>query len=179
MVDRKPELRTAFLGGGWKEVGVDPTSTGVEFDVLMSVEYATCAAVVTASGAEAVALWAETQAALAQLRIDGVLNPKLDLYLVFLVERLADSEIQGLQLVLDDTRVCRKICVELGDRSITEALDDIPFFATAKTRTGEDGFVRALPAAFEVIPDEVQHDLVLRSADTILNKLLAGEYKDR
>ena len=66
---------------------------------------------------------------LGRLRDKKDVGMKKDLYLVFFIREFDAKEIQDLRDVINDTHVCRKICLELNGHSLKETLNDIPFLS--------------------------------------------------
>ena len=112
MSEWRDELRTTFIDAGWKEQSVELLKNVDPFDGLFSGGFAICAIVSSQSSTQAINYWADIQRALAELRGNGSLAKSKDLYLLFLVEKVDESTLSDLQNILDDTHVCRKICLE-------------------------------------------------------------------
>jgi hypothetical protein len=68
--------------------------------------------------------WAAAQSALDELRQRPEHRMK-DFYLVFIVHALTEPHQQDLERLLDNPYVCRKLLVEIGDRSVKEALAEL------------------------------------------------------
>lgn len=168
------KLRDAFESNGWRWFELE---TSPEFDGLFSGGFATCAVVLSESASDVVRRWADFQGALAHLKAEKRLDELKDLYLVFIVERVDEASLGSVQRVLDDTRVCRKIILERGRRSLADTLDDIPFFSTPGTKLPADKGDVAQEVTPKGISAEIRQDLERRSAQHILERLLSGGYE--
>lgn len=176
MSDSKAELRRAFLDAGWDALDSNNEPEDPAFHGLFVGGFATCA-VVLAEGVSAVARnWRDMQGVLVQLRSERMVDPAKDLYLIFVVEQIENEMIDELQPVLDDNRVCRKICVERRGRSVREALEDISFFPTPATVASEEPKFPENDSVVEELPPKVRVDLERRAPEQIVERLLDGRY---
>ena len=176
MSELKLELRMAFQKAGWTEEAVDLPRRVDYFAGLFSGSFAICAVAISESSSQVIGCWADLQGALAELRSDGHLSKSKDLYLLFVVDAVDEGTLGDLQNVLDDTRVCRKICLERSNRTLSETLADVPFFLTPGLTLPDAGESANLFAVSSGLPEPVQHDLERRSAQVILDRLVDGEY---
>lgn len=169
------QLVEEFSRNGWASIALDAVP---RFDGIFHGGFATCAVVLANESSRVVGDWADFQGALAQLRTAGRLDRQKDVYLVFVVDKIETSALGGIQQALDDTRVCRKIVLERKGRSIGDTLNDIPFFSTPGTERpageADDGDLSSL----REIPAEARRDLERRSAEKVLERLIAGEYEE-
>ena len=178
MADWRQAIRDEFRGVGWHELPMPmPKQAGGEFDGLFSGDFAVCAIRVAGSAREVVNIWLELQAALAEFKLERLIDSGKDLYLLFVIDQVDEGSLVDLQRVLDDTRVCRKICLERRGRTIKEMLQDILFFSTPRTTAREEESRQAADVRLEGIPERVQRDLERRSPERILEALIAGEYE--
>lgn len=177
MSDQVPELRAAFTQAGWKGIEWTPAVGTPVVDCLFFGGFATCAVVLAEATSDVTNSWTDVQGLLAQLRIEGLINKSKDLYLVFVVERVDEELTAELQRALDDTRVCRKICLERRGRSLRETLNDIPFFPTPGTSPPKEALAGEEEELIEGLPAKVRSDLQQRSPEQILTRLLDGEYE--
>ena len=177
MSDWRNELRVAFEQAGWEQDAIELPRHVESFDGMFSGSFATCAVVCSQSSDQAIRYWADIQGALAELRSDGSLTKSKDLYLLFLVETVEERTLGELQNILDNTRVCRKICLERRGRTLRETLADVPFFPTPGLPTADNDVI---PEFFDILPslpEIIQKDLERRSAEHILEKLVDGDYE--
>ena len=166
MRDSGAELCRAFLDAGWEVMDSNRELGHPAIHGLFVGGFATCA-LVLAEGVSAVAMnWRDVQGELVQLRSDRVIDPTMDLYLIFVVGRIENDSTAELQRALDDNRVCRKICVERRGRSMRETLEDIPFFTTSATVAPGEREVHGGRERHRRTPSECAHRLGTTSART-------------
>ena len=177
MSEWRDDVRTTFEKAGWKEHVVELLRNVEPFDGLFFGGFAICAIVSSQSSSQAIMYWADIQGALAELRGSGSLAKSKDLYLLFLVEKVDESTLSKLQNILDDTHVCRKICLERRNRTLAETLDDVPFFLTPGLTPAEVDTTSKIVDVVSSLPELIQSDLERRSAEHILDKLVNGEYE--
>ena len=177
MSEWKDEIRQAFEQARWEEQSVELPHKVESFAGLFSGSFAICAVASSQSSDQVIESWAELQGALAELKSDGSLAKSKDLYLLFVVESVEESTLGDLQNILDDTRVCRKICLERRSRNLAETLADVPFFTTPGLPPVDDNSTSEIFDAIMQLPEAIQSDLERRSADYILGKLVNGEYE--
>src|SRR5262249_53977618 len=143
---------------------------------LFSGGHAVCAVRIGETSTEVTEIWPELQALIADIRTNEPREQERDYYLIFIVDRIAEGSLAAMQRMLDDTRVCRKMCLELRDRTLGDTLrDDLPFFSTPATEPLVPEPVIEAPT-LSGIPLQVQRDLELKSADRILESIIAGIY---
>jgi hypothetical protein len=175
MTDWPSEIRAEFLNAGWQELSRAAVAEG-QLHGLFVGAFAVCGVRVAESSFEVTDTWAALQASMAELKTEDLKDQPRDYYLIFIVNRVDDLSLRELQRVLDDTRVCRKICLERLGRSLGETLrDDIPFFSTPGTTSGAEPFVPDIP--LDGVSESVQRDLELKSAERILEALVATHLK--
>lgn len=165
------------MQAGWKEEAVELPRNVESFDGLFSGSFAICAIVSSQSSEQAIKFWADIQGTLAELRVNGTIAKSKDLYLLFLVETVDESTLSDLQNILDDARVCRKICLERRNRTLAETLDDVPFFLTPGLPPTEDDATSEIVDELSRLPELIQSDLERRGAVYILDKLVNGDYE--
>jgi hypothetical protein len=171
-----PVLRTEFLDAGWREL-IRPVVTEGRLHGLFVGGFAVCGVRVAESSVEVTEAWPELQAFMAELKAEDLKDQERDYYLIFLVSRIDDASLAALQRLLDDTRVCRKICLELRGRTLGDTLrEDLPFFSTPGTMASVDETIIEEPT-LTGIPAQVRRDLELKSAERILESLIAGAYE--
>lgn len=177
MSEWEDEIRVAFEQAGWEKQSVELPHKVESFAGLFSGSFAICAVASSQSSDQVVETWADLQGALAELKSGGLLAKSKDLYLLFVVDSVEESTLGALQNILDDTRVCRKICLERRNRNIAETLADVPFFPTPGLPSVDDNSTSVIIDAEMHLPEAIQSDLERRSADYILRKLVNGEYE--
>ena len=173
----RDEVRTMFETAGWKELPAELLRDVESFDGLYSGGFAICAIACSQSSSQAIKYWADIQSTLAELRGNNSLAKSKDLYILFIVEAVDESTLNDLQNILDDTRVCRKICLERRNRTLAETLDDLPFFSTPGLTLAEDDTTSRIVDVASGLPEPIQHDLERRSAKHILTKIVNGDYE--
>ena len=177
MSEWRDELRATFEDAGWQEQSIELLQNVESFDGLFSGSFAICAIVSSQSSSQAIENWEDIQGALAELRGNGTLAKSKDLYILFIVETVDENALSDLQKILDNPRVCRKICLERRERTIAETLDDVPFFSTPGLPVAAEDAASELIDVLSVLPELIQSDLERRSAEHILNKLVNGKYE--
>lgn len=177
MTEPHKELAEAFEAAGWEKLLPQYPDADVTFDGLFSGTFAVFAVLIANAPDSIRTGWTDYQGTLAQLLVDEVIDRKKDVYLVIIVEEVKQQMLEWLHRVLDDSHVCRKICLERRGRDLRETLDDIPFFSTPGTQPALD---RELPSdgnAIDSIPAMVRRDLERMSAERILEKLVTKGYE--
>jgi hypothetical protein len=172
-----PVVRTEFLNAGWQELIRSAVTDGSPLHGLFVGGFAVCGVRIAESSAEVIEIWPQLQALMGELKTEERKNQERDYYLIFVVDRVDDTSLAALQRMLDDTRICRKICLELRGRTLGDTLrDDVPFFSTPGT-TSDVEVSLSEDAPLAGLSDRVQRDLELKSAERILDSLIQGEYE--
>jgi len=172
----KQSIAAVLSAAGWRELPVGSGSTGQLLLAAFTCSFATVAFVPLDNAVDVAARWAECQVQFGHLVEQGKAAHRKDLYLVFLVPHIAKEAESGLSVVLGDTHVCRKICVEIRGREFAEVLKELPFVARRSSDCPPSaGNVIPLLAAVDLASD-LKDDLGKRSAPAILKKLLDGKY---
>ena len=175
----KPTLSPGFFqAAGWRVLGSDELPKTCQLDLVVETDYGILGLVLLENSAGVLDRWSGSQIELANVRRVRSSNQKVDLYLVFVVEEVPINLPAAIQEVESDTHVCRKTVLFQGMRSIEETLSELPFFkkTTVEVTTGESEII-SIGLSTPTLPDPVLRDLARASAATILEKLLAGEYK--
>lgn len=170
------ELRQLFIDAGWQDGCHKLSDDSSELHGLFSASFAVFAFAYSESSDSIVPNWSSMQGELAELRSKGILDKSKDIYLLFIVEAVEEDTLGELQSILDDTRVCRKICLERRGRSLSETLDDVPFFLTPGVPAIDERQTSPAIETFVELPINVQEALEKRSDRAILDALLAGEF---
>jgi hypothetical protein len=123
--------------------------------------------------------WPDLQAAVANARTLRPRGRLKDWYLVFIVPEVRDEDGPGIQDIINDTHVCRKIVLEKKERPLPEVLSEIPFFRLhrdpmiAPSVLPEDAVELSRPG----LPANLLVDLAKRSPKEIIKRSLKGKYK--
>ena len=160
-------------------VSLSAEAKQVGFSAICESVYAVIGIILSPEVNNIISGWTELQGYM--LKFQEVAKGKLrkDLYLVFIVPHIDSSQLHSIEAIINDTHVCRKICIEQRERSIKEALNDCGLIATdldvVKPKTlesiGQDGN--------QEISKEILNDLRTRSEKTIFEKLLDNGYESK
>lgn len=181
------QIIAIFLSNGWKEIPLSEEMKQAGLTGIYLCEYAAVGIVCVPGVAGIKACWANCQVYMSDLRDMENIGDQKDLYLVFIVQEI-DMDIDmsilsDLQSIINDTYVCRKICIELKQHegSLEKALMDTPFFKDmSKERQKDSQTPFADPGLMQnEIPSQLLDDLGRRSASVVLDRLLAGDYEDK
>ena len=172
-MELREQIAEAFRQAEWEEI---PIPAGSPLHGLFGSGYAAVAFLASEDSNELLRLWPECQNELLELKPQ--LGREKDLYLVLVTPRADDDQLNRFAEALSDTHVARKILVEVRDRSLEKALEDLAVFTSRRDKAADP--VVAAPGRHAVppgIPDSVLTDLGQRSSGVILGKLLAHEYE--
>ena len=149
--------------------------TGSEgLDATFANSYAIAGILFAESVEQVFVKWQQAQEGLRDLKASNSALRDSDAYLVILVPRI-DVRSERLSEVLDNTYVCRKICVEIDGTTIEEALRDLPFLALA-VRDDGSGIKTEIRGPRLGLPDSLLQDLMRVSPESLLDSLLEGKY---
>lgn len=178
MSDGDNHLENVFDSPEWRPVALSEKACESGLTCAFESNYAVVSVMLAPSVDLVLSRWPDCQVAVADLRQNAIKRSKKDLYLVFVVPHIPDELLPGLQGVVGDTRVCRKMCLEQGERRLEEVFMDTPFVRLAKAPVEDPGALAGsgLTAPGGPFTDEIINDLKRRSAEAILSKLLADEY---
>lgn len=170
-------LRSALTAAGWNEMSVGESSRTTCPDAAFGCDYALVGVQVSENVNRVLSSWAESQVALSSLR-ESKKGEWRDCYLLFIVDDIEDSAWDRLRDLINDTHDCQKICLERRGRSLEEVLRDAPFLNLSSLNKAEDV---ELPEAVSNLrksglPAKLIQDLSRKGAETILEKLLNGDY---
>jgi len=168
----KSELRAVFSSNNWEHKQLPDAS---KLDGLYESQLVIVGVVLCRDVNQVVELWAAGQGDLAALPLGEA--PK-DLYLVFVVDRIDDDELSTVQAVIDDTQVCRKICIELVGRELDEALLELSLFQRPEQVEKEKIAEFGDSDGKALLTEAILEDLASRSAGKILDKLVGGDYEE-
>ena len=172
------EVTKIFIPAGWQIMTLPENMREAGLDAIYMNNYAATGVVISSTISDVKAMWIQCQAEMANLRDKKDVGTEKDLYLVFFIREFDIKEIQDLRDVINDTYVCRKICIGLNDRSLRETLNDIPFLRLISQTESKSPEVTVEKISELKLPPEVENDLSQSAAETILDKLLAGKYKE-
>ena len=180
MKDNKEEISSVFKKAEWKEITLSHDMEKAGLNGIFVSGYAAVGVVIAGSTSDVVSCWTDCQLQMSDLRENKAVGMEKDLYLIFIVLDIDVSELSGLQTIVNDTHVCRKICIERKGRTLEETLMDTPFL---KVVVQPKKTARKVPDAGVVLseygmPHYLLKDLSSRSPVAILDRFLAGEYKN-
>ena len=175
------QIALAFKEAEWEEVPLSHDMEKAGLNGIFVSGYAAVGVVIAGSTSNVVSCWIDCQLQMSDLRKNKAVGMEKDLYLIFIVLDIDVSELSGLQTIVNDTHVCRKICIERKGRTLEETLMDTPFLKLVAQQERKDSQV---PNAIAELPKKhgmsrrLLDDLSSRSAGAILEKLLSGAYKN-
>ena len=171
------EVTKIFIFAGWQEIALSNDMQKAGLNAIYTNNYATVGVVISSTISDVKAMWNQCQGEMANLRNSKDVGTEKDLYLIFLIRKFDVKEIQNLRDMINDTYVCRKICLELNDRPLEETLNDIPFLRLISQTESKLPEVVVKKVPEQELPPMVEDDLSQNAAETILDNLLAGKYK--
>lgn len=174
----KHQVSNVFREDGWQALSLSEEAQKAGLLVAHACSFAAAGVVIAENVDQVLLSWADCQAAIAKFREDETVGHKKDLYLIFVVPAIDQSKLAALQVILDDTHVCRKICLEQAGRSLEETLPDSGLLTSHKYPETSDSSV---PDAVKQLMSkglskQLLGDLASRSPRTVLDNLLAGKY---
>ena len=170
----RPELNAiqeTFERYGWTSLQLHGS------EVLQAVfvsSYATAGILIADGVDQVLQTWEAAQENLRELRIGDPALREKDAYLVIVVPRV-DVQADSLREVLDNTYVCRKICVEFDGKTTEEALKELPFFSVV-TNNDRSRIEAEIRTSSQDLPEQLLQDLRKASAEVVLDGLLQGKY---
>ena len=175
------QIRHFFETSGWTEISPIENLKECGKMTIYTCEYATVGIVIASKEGKIIECWADCQVRMSDLRKNPKVGAKKDLYLIFIVEHIDENARLSLQMVTNDTHVCRKICIERGGRMLDEALMDIPFLKIEEQKGERYLEIKSILPEFEgrKFSKQLLKDLATRSANTILDRLLTDKYRGR
>ena len=180
MKDDAEQIAPVFKEAEWDEVSLSHDMEKAGLNGIFVCGYAAVGVVIAGSASDVVSCWTNCQLQMSDLRENKAVGMKKDLYLIFIVPDIDVSGLSGLQTIANDTHVCRKICIERKGRTLEEALMDTPFLKVVGQAKETD--TKAPDAAVVLsehgMPHHLLNDLSSRAPGTILDRFLAGEYKN-
>lgn len=171
-----PELRSiqeTFQRAGW--VDIDIPARGLEpLQAAFKSSYATAGILIADSVDQVLETWESAQEMLRELRNSDPNLRDNDAYLVMVLPRV-DMRADSLRDVLNNTDVCRKVCVEIDGRTVEKALEELPFFAVSKA-TDKSTLEAEIGTSTRDLPELLLEDLSKASAEAVLEGLLQEKY---
>lgn len=169
------QVSEIFRAANWNEI---PLSEEMQQPCLNGVyvcDYAAVGVVVCSTVKDVLSRWADCQVQISDLRQHVAVGLDKDLYLTFIFPEIDTTALGALQSIINDTHVCRKICIERRERTLKEALMDTPFFKVVD----QEKQLPEAPIDFEDhgLSQQLLEDLARRSSSVVLQKLLSGKYK--
>lgn len=146
------------------------------FSAIFESVYAVAGIAVLPNIKQAVSSWTEFQGLMLNYRNQPEGNTKKDLYLIFIVPFIDSSQLATIETMINDTHVCRKICIEQKGRSLNEALNDCGFITTIHSVLDSSERNLSNQASNQGLSEEILNDLRTRSEKTIFEKLLDNSY---
>jgi len=171
-----------FQSNGWIEVSLSEEMRQAGLDGIYVCKYAAAGVVFADDVSDIATRWANCQVQMSDLRDNQNVGTQKDLYLVFIIQELDMTAISILQGILNNTYVCRKICIEQNNgRSLEDALRDTPFFEAIGKGEQENVQMADIDSELEQneLPEKLQKYLAnaKQSASKVLDSLLDGEYR--
>ncbi len=160
--------------GEWKSLELAKALTELGFKEVSVSLYAVVGIVIVSKTQTIIEIWATCQAEMLTFK-KGMGNAK-DFYLIFIVPEIDGVYASSLEKILNDTFVCRKICIEQQGRSLKEALRDSGLTAISESN-------KSIPIDVveqitnEGFPKGLITDLGSRSAEAIIQKLISNTYE--
>lgn len=174
----KQQVSNVFREDGWQALPLSEDAQKAGLLAAHVCSFAAAGVVVAEDVDQVLVSWADCQGEVAKFREDEMVGHKKDLYLIFVVPSIDQSKLAALQIILDDTHVCRKICLERAGRSFEETLPDsglLRRYKHAKTAGASiPDAVKELVA--KGLSEQLLKDLTTRSARAVLDNLRDGKY---
>lgn len=165
-------LQTIFEESGWKTLDSTKSMKEAGLDGLFLSGYAAVGVSLLHGVEQVLENWPKCQSVMAELRDDPRVGKLKDLYLLFVMSKIHPSCVEALQVVCNDTHVCRKICIELGDRDIKDVIMETPFLKFELP----DQFLPSGSFPIGQVSELILQDLARSSKERILDHLLSGKY---
>jgi len=161
------DIEAAFSEFNWQSVSVSDSFA------VFSNEYALAGVAPSPNAEHILNRWSELQANLFELKKKAEFV-KRDLYLIFLLEEESPESWKQLQLVMDDTQVCRKIILPVRKRVSTEVLRDASLFQNIGASVAEQNATTPLAST---LGEALVNDLTKKSAWNIFERLMNNNYE--
>ena len=166
-------ISQTFENAGWTTVELPDKK---HLQAAFANSYALVGILIAADVEQVLRMWEGAQEEVRELKTSTPALRDNDAYLAIIVPNI-DTQTDRLNEVLDNTYVCRKVCVEIDGKTIEQALNELPFFALS---SGNDNI--PIEADFEQLghglSEALLQDLRKASADTLLQNLLDGKYRE-
>jgi hypothetical protein len=162
-----------FENAGWNMVELQDQN---DLHAVFTNSYALVGILVADDVEQVLRMWEGAQEEVRELKSSTPALRDNDAYLAIMVPHI-DAHTDRLNEVLDNTYVCRKVCVEIDGKTIEQALNELPFFAVS---SGNDKM--PIEAGIEPLehglPEVLLQDLRKAAPDTLLQNLLDGKYRE-
>ena len=175
------EITYLFKKANWDEIPLSNEMEKASLNGIFFSGYAAVGVVIASSVSDVVTCWIDCQLQMSDLREKRAVGKSKDLYLIFIVSDIDVSALFDLQTIVNDTHVCRKICIERKGRTLEETLMDTPFLKLVDHDEKIDSQVPNVVMELSKkngMTNLLLNDLSTRSAGAILERLLSGTYKN-
>lgn len=169
-------LEIVLKSTGWTKVQLTSEAEKIGLTTMFEAVYAIAGICLAPTVKEVVECWADCQSYMQDFKNTDSEKSRKDLYLILIVPTISPDELSKIEQIINDTHICRKICIELRGRSLLEALSDCGLITIGVKDTGIDIPDIILKVAGKQLPREALHDLATRSPKTIFDKLLNNAY---
>ena len=176
------QIAYLFKEADWDEIPLSNEMEEAGFTGIFVSGYAAVGVIIARSIIDVVNSWIDCQLQMSDLRENPAVGKSKDLYLIFIVSDIDVSALFDLQTIVNDTHVCRKICIERKGRTLEETLMDTPFLKLVDHDEKIDSQVPNVVMELSKkhgMSNLLLNDLSTRSAGAILERLLSGAYKNK
>lgn len=174
----KPSVSARFFqASGWRVLDSQELIGMSHLALVVEIDYAIMGLIFLEDSGRVLGIWQDCQIELAKLKEERSRKGKIDLYLVFVVGKVAVDSSAALQEIGNDTHVCRKTFLVQGTKTIEETISELPFFKKGVVEAREEPNLTSMDSESPTLPDAVLRDLGHASSATVLENLLAGKYK--
>ncbi len=176
------QIAYLFKEANWDEIPLSNEMKEAGLNGIFLSGYAAVGVAIASSVSGVVTCWIDCQLQMSDLRENQAVGKNKDLYLIFIISDIDVSALFDLQTIVNDTHVCRKICIERKGRTLEETLMDTPFL---KLVDHDEKIDSQVPNAVMELSKKhgmsnlLLNDLSTRSAGAILERLLSGTYKNK
>jgi hypothetical protein len=141
-------------------------------------DYAAIGIIIENNAKEIINNWAHSQTIISNLRSNMDVGRNKDLYLIFFVPIIDSDYKKQIQEIVNDTFVCRKICIEMGLRTPEESILDIPFLKMILQKDSYNDYEYPSYLEEHGISRNILNDLAKKSVGVILKKIIDGKYNE-
>ena len=175
------EITYLFKKANWDEIPLSNEMEKAGLNCIFLSGYAAVGVAIASNVIDVVTCWIDCQLQMSDLRENQAVGKSKDLYLIFIISDIDVSALFDLQTIVNDTHVCRKICIERKGRTLEETLMDTPFLKLVDHDEKIDSQVPNVVMELSKkhgMSNLLLNDLSTRSAGAILERLLSGAYKN-